>query len=176
MKNHFNLIFIFALVIIIFTACKKDKEEGCTNPLATNYNPDAEEDDGSCIIPTRIMQARVNNSLIVFDSSVYVREDMSGNLFGITGIRKDGSTILITFPVSFGIGIYPFLSYTSGNSFMNEAFYWNDSNNPYHSYNGSIIVINYYENSVVGSFYFNAVNSTNTDSIEVIEGSYYIDF
>jgi len=32
------------------TSCKK--EEGCTNPNATNYNPDAEEDDGTCVFDT----------------------------------------------------------------------------------------------------------------------------
>lgn len=30
------------------TSCKKEK--GCMNKIATNYNADAEEDDGSCII------------------------------------------------------------------------------------------------------------------------------
>ena len=32
---------------MIFSSCKK--EEGCADPVATNYNSDAESDDGSCI-------------------------------------------------------------------------------------------------------------------------------
>ena len=43
MKRIFLVITIISLV---FTACKK--EEGCTDFAATNYNADAEEDNGSC--------------------------------------------------------------------------------------------------------------------------------
>jgi len=42
-----KLLYIFFAVSIIFSACKK--EEGCTDSLATNFNIDAEEDDGSCV-------------------------------------------------------------------------------------------------------------------------------
>ena len=41
-----KLLYVCLAVAFIFTACKK--EEGCTNSMATNYNADAEEDDGSC--------------------------------------------------------------------------------------------------------------------------------
>ena len=40
-----KLLFLFLSVSFIFTACKK--EEGCTDPIATNYNLDAEEDASS---------------------------------------------------------------------------------------------------------------------------------
>ena len=41
-----KILYLFLTVSLIFSSCKK--EEGCQDALATNYNADAEEDDGSC--------------------------------------------------------------------------------------------------------------------------------
>lgn len=51
MKN-FNPLSIQSFVLIFITAILASgcaKQEGCTDPLATNFDPDAEEDDQSCV-------------------------------------------------------------------------------------------------------------------------------
>ena len=42
---------LFIGVSLIFSSCKKEdvSQPGCTNPSASNYNPYANSDDGSCI-------------------------------------------------------------------------------------------------------------------------------
>ena len=42
-----KLLLILLCLPLLFSSCKK--EEGCTDSTATNYNIDAENDDGSCI-------------------------------------------------------------------------------------------------------------------------------
>ena len=47
-----NLLFIFgmmSLLSITTQSCHKDRP-GCTNPAASNYDPEATEDNGNCII------------------------------------------------------------------------------------------------------------------------------
>jgi hypothetical protein len=37
-----------ACFLLIFSSCKKDEKQGCTDPSALNYSIDADKDDGSC--------------------------------------------------------------------------------------------------------------------------------
>jgi len=53
-----KILLVLTLTTLIF-ACKK--EEGCTDAIATNYNADAEEDDGSCTYTAGCMDATATN-------------------------------------------------------------------------------------------------------------------
>lgn len=46
MKRTSTFLMVTLAGFMTFTSCKKD---GCTDPLASNYNQDAKKDDGSCI-------------------------------------------------------------------------------------------------------------------------------
>ena len=47
MNNNF-IVYFLVLSTLSLSSCRK--EEGCMNPIASNYNASAEKDDGSCII------------------------------------------------------------------------------------------------------------------------------
>ena len=49
MKKTTLKFFVMLSIISLAASCKK---EGCTDPNATNYNSEAEKDDGSCVQPT----------------------------------------------------------------------------------------------------------------------------
>jgi hypothetical protein len=56
----------FALSIILIAFCFGCKEEGCTYPDATNFNPEATKDDGSCnyedTLAVQIIQSKLVGS------------------------------------------------------------------------------------------------------------------
>lgn len=66
MKNLTKTTLIILLGGLIFTSCSK--EEGCTDPAATNFNIDAEKDDGSCVYPEEETETpEVKKSMLTFN-------------------------------------------------------------------------------------------------------------
>jgi len=72
-------ILVFLIISVIFISCKK--EEGCTDPLALNYNSQATLNDGSCTYaPTPIsnldihFSQTVNGDPLILDSMIYINQ------------------------------------------------------------------------------------------------------
>lgn len=93
---------IFAIALMVlglgFSSCKKEVKEGCTNPIAMNYDSSAEEDDNSCQIKgcTDPDSDNYNASANVSDGScsftgyhvIWYNQDAA------TGLVNDGATSL----------------------------------------------------------------------------------
>lgn len=94
-----KLIYLLFAVAIMFSACKK--EEGCMEVIATNYNADAEEDDGSCIYD--IIDRWTANSVIQ-DSNVVV------TMMGIPIDSLSGSGSATMSPSELDLYAFEFLS------------------------------------------------------------------
>ena len=78
-KKLVRKILTFLTISLIFISCKK--EEGCTDPLALNYNSQAILEDGSCTYaPTPIsnldihFSQTVNGEPLILDSMIYINQ------------------------------------------------------------------------------------------------------
>ncbi len=96
MKPQFSytIFLTLALAGLSLTSCKK--EEGCTDPTATNYNADAEVDDGSCAYEFSIdfrFSHEVDGETLEFNKKQYTTK--KGNPYSVTRLRYLISDIVL---------------------------------------------------------------------------------
>lgn len=111
MKNSILFVAI-ALLSLLGTGCKKDKIKGCTNASATNYDSDAQEDDGSCSYSGRYV-FWAENLVGAENASVYVDGTFMGNISNnFTSAPACGTTGALTMEKSWSGGTTKVYSYT----------------------------------------------------------------
>jgi hypothetical protein len=100
MKKIFYLLLV---VSIIFIACKK-KTEGCTDAMMYNYNPSANEDNGSCI---PYVYGCTDENSYNYNSSANTEDNTCINSF-IEILTEQGNWIISTYvidpPIEIGDG------------------------------------------------------------------------
>lgn len=67
MKKIANLMICFAIVASAGTLSSCNKQEGCMDPNAANFDPEAKESGGSCIYPNVLTEVTATD----FDAEVY---------------------------------------------------------------------------------------------------------
>ncbi len=68
---HFKSLSFIVFSLFILAGCGKD---GCKDPAATNYDPDAKNDDGSCVYPTAKLKIHSpsNNAMFSLGDTVHI--------------------------------------------------------------------------------------------------------
>ena len=120
------------------------------------------------------MQAKVDGSLIVCDSIVFIPKDLEGKLFGIEGYKKGHIGLKLLFPISQGVGTYQFLTYSG--DYENEGWLFYGFFNQYKSTNGSVIITEATGNRFKGTFSFTGVNYPQEESKIISEGIFEIEY
>ncbi len=82
----YKSFFVFCAVLIVATSCKK---EGCTDPLAVNYNSEADTGDGSCEYPVEDNNSGTEKLEAIMDGDVfnapYFSATHENGQYGISG-------------------------------------------------------------------------------------------
>ncbi|MCL6275655.1 Omp28-related outer membrane protein [Muricauda sp. 2012CJ35-5] len=91
-----NALFSFLAVLTLnLTSCSKDEPSkpepeqilGCTNPNATNYNANATQDDGTCILPVAVVQGCTNPTSNNYNANA--TEDNGSCVYNCTDVHAD---------------------------------------------------------------------------------------
>jgi len=139
------------LLVFLFITCSKDDD-----------------------VKIATMQAKVDGTLIVCDSIVFLQKGLGGTLFGVEGYKKGHVGIKLDFPISQGVGTYRFLTYSG--DYENEGWLFYGFFNQYKSTNGSVILTEATGNRFKGTFSFTSENYPQKESKIISDGIFEIEY
>ena len=88
-----NYLLLLGSALIIVTSCKK---QGCTDPIATNYDEDAKKNDGSCVYDEEEMDTEPPIIELNGSDTVYMSLGDSYTEEGALATNQDGSEVDVT--------------------------------------------------------------------------------
>lgn len=92
-----KLLFFMVVLCCGFSSCET-KVEGCTDPTATNFNPKADNDDGTCVYPgENVFWTNADYNVGEIDVSVEGKSVGAITGYLATGLPKCGDEGFVTY-------------------------------------------------------------------------------
>ena len=115
-----NVITINAIALLVLSSFSSCKKEGCTDPLASNYNPLATKDDGTCTTASAALAAAPSGYTPAY----------TGTFAALIGIKTISTTSTPIGPINTEIGTaVAVFSEDGGANFMTGCVVGVDGNN-----------------------------------------------
>ena len=121
---------ILSIFIILFYSCSDSPIQGCTDPYAVNYNPNAEYDNNTCRFEVDVVFALDGNVANYLNDDDYATEVVYFINEDNISIGSDQYNPITGFP--FALPVTPPYCYDEG--FVSFTYIWYDANNSNFSY------------------------------------------
>jgi hypothetical protein len=135
-----NLIYITIISMLIFSACTVEiRIDGCTDPLAINYDPQADDDDNSCLYVWGCTDFEADNW-----NPDAVMEDFNDCEYSCDVVYYlDYSAV--QYMLNWGISFYSFYDYNGSNlGYITSDYYWTSPPNCIPQLDGSTLTATLY--------------------------------